>query len=171
MFGYAIVGALVAGSYGMLHDEITFTLSSEYFTRLKFAQFGYADFGLPPRVFVAEIGFLATWWVGLMAGWFLARMVIPSFPPSVARRRAGRGFVIVFAAAFSGAIIGWFTGRIGSFTPEHSGLAELAAARGVRDVEGFVRVAYIHNCGYAGALVGLVLAVLCAIKSRTNCRE
>ena len=74
MLGYAGLGAVLAGLYGILHDEITYTISPEYFTRLKFYQFDYADFGLPPRVLVAEIGFLATWWVGFFAAWFLARL-------------------------------------------------------------------------------------------------
>ena len=60
MLGYALLGSLLAGVYGIIHDQITYSISPEYFTRLKFSQFHYADFGFPPRVFVAEIGFLAT---------------------------------------------------------------------------------------------------------------
>ena len=74
MLGYAAAGSLLVGLYGIVHDQVTYSISPEYFTRLKFAQFSYADFGLPNRVFVAEIGFLATWWVGLIAGWFIARI-------------------------------------------------------------------------------------------------
>jgi hypothetical protein len=55
------VGSLLAGFYGILHDQVTYSISNEYFTRLKFPQFHYANFGLSHRVFVAEIGFLATW--------------------------------------------------------------------------------------------------------------
>ena len=57
MLGIAFLGAIVGGLYGILHDQITYSISPEYFTRLKFFQFHYADFGLPPRYFVAEIGF------------------------------------------------------------------------------------------------------------------
>ena len=60
MVGYAAAGAILAGLYGVVHDQVTYSISPEYFTRLKFTQFHYADFGLPARVFVAEIGFLAT---------------------------------------------------------------------------------------------------------------
>jgi hypothetical protein len=56
----AVLGAVCAGIYGVLHDQISFTISPEYFTKVKFRQFGYADFGGPPRVFAGEIGFLAT---------------------------------------------------------------------------------------------------------------
>ena len=46
MLGYAVIGALIAGLYGVVHDQITYSMSPEYFTRLKFFQFRYADFGL-----------------------------------------------------------------------------------------------------------------------------
>ena len=82
--GHATVGALVAAIYGIVHDQITYSISPEYFTRLKCIQFHYANFGLPHRVFVAEVGVLATWWVGLIAGWFNARKTVPQFPPRIA---------------------------------------------------------------------------------------
>ena len=110
MLGYAVLGAFVAGFYGVLHDQITYSISPEYFTRMKFLQFHYADFGLPPRVFVAEIGFLATWWVGLIAGWFLARVAVPAFPGRSARAPILQGFAIMFASALSAALVGFLLG-------------------------------------------------------------
>ena len=107
MLRYAGQGALVAGLYGVLHDEITYSISPEYFTRPKFLQFHYADFGLPPRVFVAEIGFLATCWVGFIAGWFLARVAVPSFPPAMAHLHCCRGFAIILGCAFAASMAGF----------------------------------------------------------------
>ena len=66
MLGYAALGSLFAGAYGVLHDQVTYSICPEYFTRLKFSQFNFANFGLSPRIFVAEIGFLATCWVGFV---------------------------------------------------------------------------------------------------------
>jgi hypothetical protein len=39
-----VQGVLIAGVYGILHDQITFTISPEYFTEFKSAQFPYVDF-------------------------------------------------------------------------------------------------------------------------------
>ena len=86
MIAVAVVGAIVAGIYGIVHDQITYTISPEYLTKLKFDQFHYADIGPPDRVFVAAIGFLATWWVGFFCAWFLARRLIPEQPRSHALR-------------------------------------------------------------------------------------
>ena len=40
-------GALIAGLYGVLHDQLTYSISAEYFSDFKFYQFSYLDVGLP----------------------------------------------------------------------------------------------------------------------------
>jgi hypothetical protein len=106
----ALAGALIAGAFGILHDQITFTISPEYFTRMKFDQFRTADFGFPQRIFVAEIGFLATWWVGLIAGWFLARVALPKFASPGKRVMMAMG-LIVGVTIFCG-IVGYVMGQL-----------------------------------------------------------
>lgn len=101
------VAVVVAGIYGIVHDQITYTISPEYFTKLKFDQFHYADIGLSDRVFVAAIGFLATWWVGFFCAWFLVRHLIPEQPRSHALRQISIGVAIVFVCALLSATIGF----------------------------------------------------------------
>jgi len=158
MLGYATVGAVLAGCYGIVHDQVTYSISPEYYTRLKFAQFHYADFGLPTRVFVAEIGFLATWWVGFVAGWFIARVSVPAFSRAIAFRRSARGFLIVFASAFVAGIIGYVLGPV--HDSDYSAWETLASTLGILDLPSFVQVAYIHNASYLGGLIGLIVAII-----------
>jgi hypothetical protein len=160
MLGLAGLGAVIAGAYGILHDQITFTLSPEYFTRLKFKQFHYADFGLPRRVFVGEIGFLATWWAGFIAGWSMARVTVGVCQPHEMLRRSLRGFLIVVTLAVVAGCSGYFFGIIRPPDPDTSRLAYLAESMDVTDVPAFVRVAYIHNAGYLGGLIGLIIAIV-----------
>jgi hypothetical protein len=160
MLGFAALGALIAAGYGVLHDQVTYTISPEYFTRLKFRQFAYADFGWPLRVYVAEIGALATWWVGFAAGWFMARTVLPRSGESPALPLIVRGFMIMLTSAFLFGVGGYCLGLAGGITPENSGIAAYGADLGVADLPAFVRVAYIHNAGYLGGLIGLIAAVV-----------
>ena len=168
MLGYAVLGAIVAGVYGILHDQVSYSISQEYFTRLKFLQFHYADFGWSQRVFVAEIGFLATWWVGFFAAWFIARVTVPAFPRPVAFRYSLHGFVIVFAVALAGFIVGYLLGALHG--PDYSAWDDLAEALGILDVPSFVRVAYIHNASYLGGLIGLVAAIV-YVRRRRNTEQ
>ena len=159
MLGYALLGSIIAGLYGIAHDQITYSLSPEYFTRLKFVQFHFADFGLPPRFFVAEIGFLATWWVGFIAGWLLARMALPKWPAAEARSRILRGFGIILACALLASLLGFGLGLLRGPNANYSAWQEFVETRGIVDLPGFVRVAYIHNASYLGGLIGLILAL------------
>jgi hypothetical protein len=158
MLGYAVLGALVAGLYGVVHDQVTYTIAPEYFTRLKFDQFSYADLGWPERGFVAEIGFLATWWVGFFAAWFIARVAVPSFPKREAFRQTLLSFGVVFATAGLAACVGYLLGVFHG--PDYATWRPLTQLLQVSDVRGFVCVAYIHNGGYLGGLTGLMAALL-----------
>ena len=156
----AFTGALVAGCYGVVHDQITFGICPEYFTRLKFIQFHWADVGLPDRIFVAQIGFLASWWVGFIGGWFIGRVAPEQKPAAHAWRQTLRGLGMMLCFTIIGSFGGYFFGLL--HEPEY-GQWSYFAAGGVSDLPAFVRVAYIHNGSYLGGFIGLV-AVLVYLK-------
>ena len=158
MLGHALAGAGLAGIYGVIHDQVTYSICPEYFTRLKFSQFHYADFGWPTRVFVGEIGFLATWWVGFVAGWFLVQISVPACSGAAAFRRTAGGFLIMFASTLAASITGYVLGRLHG--ADYSAWQSMTSTLGVLDLPGFVRVAYIHNASYLGGLMGLIAAII-----------
>ncbi len=160
MLGVAFVGALLAAIYGIAHDQLTYTISPEYFTHFKFQQFAYADFGWPDRWFVVVIGALATWWVGGIAAWFLARWSMPGRVRNEACRLIAWGFLCIFACALVFGIAGYGYGVWRGSGGDYSAWEPSLRARGISDTWGFVRVAYVHNAGYAGALVGLIAGVV-----------
>jgi hypothetical protein len=106
MLRVALLGAVVAGCYGALHDQVSYSICPEYFTKLKFRQFSYADFGWPPRLFASEVGFLSTWWAGLIAGWFLARVGLAELPAARRWSWTVRSFAIVLAVAALAGLVG-----------------------------------------------------------------
>jgi hypothetical protein len=155
---FTFLGALIAGCYGILHDQITFTIGPEYFRNFKFHQFSYADFGLGDRIFAAFIGFLATWWVGLIVGWILARRCIPSQPPNLARQQIYLGFAVVFSTGFLSGLVGYAYGTWRGPNADYTDWQGTLSAYNVTDTFSFMRVAYIHNASYIGGAVGLVLS-------------
>ena len=71
--GLVAAAAVLAAAYGALHDQLSYTVAPEYFTRFKFVQFAaYGVASMTPRVGAALVGVLATWWVGLYAGLLVA---------------------------------------------------------------------------------------------------
>ena len=160
LFGMAFFGALIAGVYGILHDHITYSIGPEYFTKLKFDQFRYADFGFGERVFVSCIGFLATWWVGFIIAWFFSRRWIPNQPRSLAYLAILKGFAIVFACGLLAGICGYYYGIWRGRDSDYSAWLPIIRRLQITDTWAFVRVAYIHNASYLGALVGFIIALI-----------
>lgn len=158
MLGLTLLGGWIGGIYGVLHDLLTFSISPEYFTKLKFTQFAWANLGLPERAFAAEVGFLATGAVGLAVGWFLARAVLPHWTGVHRRREMARALTLVIAIALLGGAAGYWLGL--RHTADYSQWQGLCETLGVRDVPAFVRVAYIHNAGYLGGFSGLLGALV-----------
>jgi hypothetical protein len=166
--GAALIGAIIAGAYGILHDQVTYTIAPEYFTRLKFRQFHYADLGLGNREFVATIGFLATWWVGFISAWFLARRLIPGQPRDQAYRQIRAGLGCIIACGFLFGLIGYAYGLWRGPNADYSSWDLTFSALDITDHWAFVRVAYIHNAGYLGGLVGLIIALVAIRPTHTR---
>jgi hypothetical protein len=55
-----------------------------------------------------------------------------------------------------------------SSNPDYSSWQDLAQTHGIRDLPGFVRVAYIHNSSYLGGLIGLVAAIIHLQREKTK---
>lgn len=148
--------AIISGLYGALHDQLSFSVSSEYFTRFKYAQFGFEPqwFG-GHRQTVAVIGFLATWWFGAFIATFLAGTALLQQNKSEMRKAIVRGAMITLGVAAICALLGlaygwWFIRE----TPD----GWLLPA-GVVDRHAFLAVGSMHNCSYGGGVLGLIVAL------------
>jgi hypothetical protein len=159
MLAISIAGAVLAAGYGALHDQLSYAISPEYFTQMKFRQFQWADLGWPPRVLASVVGVLGTWWAGLVAGWFLARMGLDELPLPKQHRIAARAFAIVGGGAMLFGAVGLGLGAVVS-RGDLSGWDELKDRLELADLPRFVIVAWLHAAGYVGALCGLVAGML-----------
>lgn len=171
ILAFAGLGSLIAGGYGIVHDQITYSIGPEYFTNFKFKQFQWANLGLGNTVFVSCIGFLATWWVGLVCGWFLARRMIPNQDRRVAVSKILTGFAIIFLTGIAFGIGGYLYGNLRGPEADYSAWNNVFDRFDVMDHWAFMRVAYIHNAGYLGGLVGLILSFIFLRKCSNGSKE
>jgi hypothetical protein len=162
------MGALFAGLYGALHDQISYSISDEYFTKLKFYQFAYANFGWPPRLFAAEVGFLATWWVGLIGGWLLARLGLATLWMNGKPACILRAFALAAAIAVTFGALGVLIAALRIWLEGLGSWEEWQTALRLRDPQGFVMVAYLHVASYLGGLLGLIGAALYVRKKQCD---
>jgi hypothetical protein len=102
---------LVAGLFGMIHDQISYSISNGYFTKFNFIQFHLLDLDVPERIRVAEVGFLASWWMGVPLGLLCGLAGFVQRSPALMQRAliwpllAIPAFALTFALA--GLAYGW----------------------------------------------------------------
>jgi hypothetical protein len=168
--GVMLAGALIAGLYGAMHDQVTYSIGPEYFTKMKFFQFRWADLGFPPRVFVSEIGFLASWWVGLIAGWFVARMTVTEESINLALRRAAAAYAIIFGCTVAAAVTAYGLSRLRLAHASDPFWQEVGRQLQLTDPAAFFSVAYIHNGSYLGGALGTLVALFWLWRTGKQCK-
>ena len=151
------IAIILGGFYGIIHDQITYSISPEYFTKYKYRQFGFEPYWFGGhRQTVAIIGFLATWWMGLIIGLVIGLLGL-IFKDHIAMRKAVlKAIVIVFVTAVVFAGIGFLWGKyhllktgVSWWLPDD-----------LVDKNSFIVVGSIHNFSYMGGIAGLLIGVI-----------
>ncbi len=156
--------ALIAALYGAIHNQLSYTVSPDYFHAFKFDQFGIPD-DLRNRWGAARVGMLASWWMGAIVGGPLILLAL--------RVKGPLRFVrTVLTAAAAVAAVTLIIGLIAlavafvlvepDMVPPWVRNLGLSPAKAVR----FLRAGIMHDAAYAGALVGAVAG--CVVVLRTS---
>src|SRR5258705_1608770 len=159
------VAILTAGLYGIIHDQATYSISPEYFTKFKYRQFGFEAYWFGGhRQTVAVIGFLATWWMGLFIGLLIGMFGLIFRDHIEMRKTIARSIAIVFITAVLFAVIGFLWGRY------HLVKTEVTwwIPDNLIDRDSFIVVGSIHNFSYTGGIVGLLVAISYMIIKRIS---
>lgn len=154
-----MVGAILGGCYGALHNQLSFTLAPEYFTAFKFKQFGLPWAYAQPRLGAAWVGVLASWWMGLILAVALGLAVLRAHSASLMLRLLAQSFALVMLVALGVGLWGFWSG-VQQVTPTTIAHYSNWVASGVADPVAFVRVGFMHNAGYAGGALGLAVGLV-----------
>jgi hypothetical protein len=159
-----LIGCLIAGLYGIIHDQLTYTISPEYYTKFKFYQFGLADEGdeaiFPSaRLWVSIVGFIATWWVGIPIALILGLFSLHSDRRTMVDV-AMKGILVTILIAFLNGLYGLYWGYtyLADQPRENFGRRWFIPDNLV-DFPSFIAVGSMHNEGYIGAFYGLFAGI------------
>jgi hypothetical protein len=150
------LGCLVAGLYGALHDQVSFTASPDYFFAFKFHQFEIPAH-LQNRLGAGIVGFLATWWMGAIIGVPILAMGLLFSDARAYARHCLAAFAVVAATALA---VGFGALAIAWFTLTADNLPAFWFPDGVEDRVAFARVGVMHNFSYLGGFLGIVTGLV-----------
>lgn len=154
------VAIVIASIYGVGHDQVTYTISPEYYTKFKFIQFNLADSGAAqhmtqPRSAVVMVGVKAAWWMGLLIG-----AIIGIF--ALAFRNVDRMFQSAMQALGLVLVTAILCGGIG-YLYGHGTLAKTGVSWSVPpnvvDKPAFITAGEIHHFSYIGTGIGLLAGI------------
>ncbi len=147
-----LASCLIAGLYGAVHNQMSYTVSPDYFHAFKFEQFAIAD-DWRNRWGAAQVGVLASWWMGGIVG-----VPIIALGARIAGLARFVGSVLLAAAVVAAITLAVGMGALiwayGVLTPET--VPAWAQRPGFSSAEAvaFARAGTMHNASYAGALIG-----------------
>ncbi|MBF9237989.1 hypothetical protein I2I05_11345 [Hymenobacter sp. BT683] len=165
LISIVVAASLIGGTYGALHDQLTYTISPEYFTKFKFIQFELVDEGPEahisnPRIWVAAVGFLATWWMGAPIGFILGLVGLAHSSWGIMLIVTLRAFLITMIIAFATGIIGLIYGRLFLANNPIKSFDNWFIPENIINFKDFITVGSMHNFSYAGGLIGLIAGIL-----------
>lgn len=163
-----VISCLLGGIYGILHDQLTYSISTEYYTKFKFLQFGFVDFGreaiLPhPRIYVSIVGFLATWWMGLFIGGFLALLAFIHSDTKLMVTITLKSFLITMVVAFLTGLVGLAYGYLVLARRQQYEFYDWFIPSNLHDFKSFIAVGSMHNFSYLGGVIGLIAGMIYSI--------
>ena len=158
-----MIGCLIAGLYGIIHDQLTYTISPEYYTKFKFYQFGLADEGdeaiFPsPRLWVSFVGFMATWWTGIPIATILGLFSLHQDRKSMIDL-ALKGFLVTIIIAFLIGMYGLYDGFTYLANQPKENFGRWFIPENLVDFKSFIAVGSMHNHSYLGAFYGLFFGI------------
>jgi hypothetical protein len=145
-----LAAALVGGLYGALYDQLTYTVSREFFTVMRFPQFGIQE-GAYERWAVAWVGFCKTWLPGLVLGIPLALTGLLHHNVRHMIRATAQAFSVTLLMAFLFGMIAlwWVEPSADPSVVQHA----------IEDKAAFSKVVLMNNFSYIGGVIGMFVGL------------
>jgi hypothetical protein len=153
-----VIAILIAGAYGAVHNQISYTVSPEYFTKFKFRQFGLVNSSLPERVRASVVGFLASWWMGIPIGVLVGGAGFVHDGHWRMLQVSLWSFVVVVAFTLVVGLLGLAYGYLETASIDVSNYRGWYIPSDVLDLRRFLCAGYMHNSSYLGGVLAVVVA-------------
>jgi len=148
-----ILAPMLASFYGFIHDQITFSISEEFFTKFRFK-----DYDMPhtwhPRAKAGMIGILNAWQTGIPFGIIL----------TMVGRIHKNNHKLLFYTFYAYLLTFFFSFAFSMIAIYMPAASDMLAIRknlpaDILDPVSFQRVETINNYGYIGGIIGMLMGI------------
>lgn len=159
-----VAGCVIAAAYGAVHNQISYTVSPEFF-HLDLFNRCMTPIEFHNRAGASLVGVFTSWWMGLVIGLpvLLVALILPGWKAYVQHSLIAFG-----VAAVTALLIGLAALLVFSLVLTPATVGGFRFPPGVTDEVAFARAGMMHNFGYLGGGVGILLAVAYLIVVRVR---
>ena len=168
----ALIASAIAVIYGVINDQITFTISSEYYTKYRFLQYNLVQVEgdsriIHPRVLVVLIAFLSTWWFPLISGLIIVIFNLIQNTWKMLLKTSVLAMLISILITVFSAIIGFILGSlIISKLPKYYFADWCFIPDKLNDYENYITAGTMDVFNSFGGFLGLIVAIFYSYKKR-----
>jgi len=165
------LAVIAAGLYGAVHNQVSYTVAPEYFTKFKFRQFGFTDMPLPERVRASLVGFLASWWMGIPIGLLIGASGFMHRGHRRMLRVSLWSLLVVIGFTLLFGLCGLLYGHLQT---QHIEVAEYRGwfiPEDVTELRRFLCAGYMHNSSYLGGVLAILAAWAFHIAVRVRAKK
>jgi hypothetical protein len=149
-----------------VHNQISYTVSPDYFFAFKFHQFAIPE-DLRNRIGASMVGWQASWWMGLIIGVpvLLVGLILPD-----GKSYLTHGLLAFAVIACTTLVVGLGALVHGTFTITEGELPGYWYPQGV-DRVAFARAGNMHDFSYLGGGMGIITGSVYLIVARLRVRK
>ncbi|MEQ1783607.1 MAG: hypothetical protein ABMA14_19800 [Hyphomonadaceae bacterium] len=162
-----VFACVLAGAYGAVHDQISYTVAPSYYHDFKFIQFAI-DPTLHNRLGASIVGWNGSWWMGILIG-------LPIYIVGLFVRGNGefcRAYLLsALLVVLTALMIGLAALALSFLLIDVNHLPTWMTGRSVESPLAFARAGTMHNWSYLGGFVGLIAGVILMILAARKTRR
>lgn len=148
-----IVAPMMAALYGFIHDQITYSISEEFFTKFRFEHYDFPK-AWHPRARAGMIGIVNAWKTGIPFGIILTAVGRIHTNTHKLLTYTLYTYVLTFFMSFAFALLAEYIPVSYDAIGFKQGLPD-----NILDPVAFQRVVQINNFGYVGGIIGMLMGI------------
>lgn len=146
---------LIASIFGMLHNQISYTISDEFFKDFLFGKFGISDWNIKNnRIEASIIGILGSYWMGFYVGIIYAVIFLFLKTDNNLKNIFKAIFINVFITVL-GSLSGYLIAHF-FISVENS---DVWMEFGTQNPQKYMEALYMNTGSYYGGILGLIIAI------------
>ena len=155
-----IFSVIIASLFGAIHNQISYSVSSEFFTNFLFGNFGTNEWNIKnERLEATIVGIIGSYWVGLILG--IIYLIIFLFLRTENNfKNIMNAILINICFAFLGSMIAYLIAKF-FISYENSGVF---IDFGTQNPQNYLEAAFMNTGSYIGGIVGIIPGILYLLK-------